>query len=158
MIKKDMEIIDFSVLEEIILRNRIAVLGLCCDNIPYVVTLSYGYDKNDKLLYFHCAKQGQKINYLRENSNVCLTIIDDPGNAEDECGHSFRSVVIKGEMLFVEDEEEMIKGIKVMLGHFEKNPERIMKKIDEKSKTWLNTQMLKIKVNDITGKERNIQK
>lgn len=43
------------------------------------VNLSYGYDESSRALYFHGAKAGLKIDFLKTNSHVCLTIIDDRG-------------------------------------------------------------------------------
>ena len=51
-------------------------------------------------------KHGKKIDFLKDNPQVCITIIDDWGSREDECSHSYRSVVIKGKMIFVDDEDE----------------------------------------------------
>ena len=158
IIRNDREITDPGLLEDIIKRNRISVIGMCRNNEPYVVTLSYGYDRDEKMIYFHCAKEGQKIEFLKTNPEVCITIIDDRGKAEDECDHSYRSVVIKGKMIFADKEEEKLKAVKVLIRHFEKNPERLMKKVDSNSGLWQRTQMLKIRATDITGKEKALKK
>ena len=46
---------------------------------PYVVTMNYGYDRGGRALYFHCAKEGLKTDFVRENPNVCATVIEDLG-------------------------------------------------------------------------------
>jgi uncharacterized protein len=155
--RTDREITNPEALEEIIKRNRIAVIGMCRKNEPYVVTLSYGYESNEKMIYFHCAKKGQKIDFLKDNPNVCITIIDDHGKKEDECSHSYRSVVIKGKMVFVDNEQEKINAVRILINHFEKNPGKLMEKVETNSGLWQRTQMLKIRLNRVTGKEKTLK-
>lgn len=152
--RNDRELTDPVILENIIKRNRIAVIGMCRDNEPYVVTMSYGYDRN--AIYFHCAKQGQKIDFLKENPNVCMTVIDDSGKKEDGCEHSYRSVLIKGKISFLDNEDDKIRAVKILIKHFEKDPERMIEKVDSDSGLWQRTQMLKLNVDTITGKEKII--
>ena len=110
MLRKAREIKNFNSMEKIIKENKFAVIGLCSNNEPYIVTLSYGYDEKNKYLYFRCAKKGQKIDFLKSNPKVCLTILDDKGFIENECEHSYRSVVIKGKMEFVDNENDKINA------------------------------------------------
>lgn len=58
---------------------RTASVAMIDRNVPYVVPLSYGYElKEDSLvLYFHCAKEGRKLNILRCNDKVCFTIFNE---------------------------------------------------------------------------------
>ncbi len=158
MLRTDREIKDFNLKENIIKNNKYAILGICKDNDPYVVTLSYGYDEKNKYLYFHGSKKGQKIDFLKSNPKVCLTILDDKGFFENQCGHSFRSVIIKGTIEFINEEAKKIETIKILLNHFEKDIKKMMTKVNQKSDTWLNTEIFRLKVNNITGKERNIIK
>ena len=58
MRKKEYQITDFREIENIIESGLICRLGLCNDNIPYVVPLNFGY--KDKVLYFHSAPEGKK--------------------------------------------------------------------------------------------------
>jgi len=85
-----------------------------------------------------------------------LTIIDDKGFIENECGHSYRSVVKKGEMTIIDDDEERVQAVKVLIDHFEKSPDRMMKKVNTKSTTWQDTAMFKFQIQEITGKERDV--
>jgi nitroimidazol reductase NimA-like FMN-containing flavoprotein (pyridoxamine 5'-phosphate oxidase superfamily) len=47
----------------IIKNGKFAVISMCRDNEPYIVTLSYGYDLEKKTLYFHCAQKGLKLDF-----------------------------------------------------------------------------------------------
>lgn len=74
---------------------------MCRKNEPYIVTLSYGFDKTKNAFYLHSALKGLKYEFLRENSSVCATIIDDKGYMINECAHAYRSLVVWGKMCLV---------------------------------------------------------
>jgi nitroimidazol reductase NimA-like FMN-containing flavoprotein (pyridoxamine 5'-phosphate oxidase superfamily) len=152
--RSDREISDQRLLYEIVERNRIAVLALCRDGDPYIVTLSYGFGQKEGSLYFHCARSGLKIDFLRSNPKVCATIIEDQGFVDEECDHAFCSVVIRGSIKFVDDEADKLAGITIITKHFEKNPERMLAKANVSNPGWLNTQILKLRIDEITGKKR----
>jgi len=143
-------------LKQIIKKCKYATIAMCKNNEPYLVTLSYGYDELNNSLYFHGLNEGQKIDFLKFNPSVCMTIIDDKGYIENECGHSYRSIVIRGKIEFINDETKRIYGIKILINHFEKNPDLMMKKVNEQSTTWVKTQILKLNIDEIVGKERSI--
>ncbi len=46
--------------------GKYAVISMCADNEPYIVTLSYGYDELKNTLYFHSAKHGLKLDFINK--------------------------------------------------------------------------------------------
>ena len=96
MRRKDRKINDENVLYDIVNKGQFAVLALCRKNEPYCVTLSYGFEKARRTLYFHAANTGLKLDILKENPEVCLTIIEDNGYLKTVCSHAYRTVVIRG--------------------------------------------------------------
>ena len=104
---------------------------MCKTNEPYIVTLSYGYDNERHTLYFHCAKEGQKIDFIKFNPNVCGTVIEENGY-KDGCGQAFRSVVFRGKMEIVETLEEKKRGLEILIDHLEKDPTTIKDKFLKK--------------------------
>jgi uncharacterized protein len=156
MRRKDRQITDPAVLDQIISKGQFAVLALCRENEPYCVTLSYGYDPSEKSLYFHAAKIGLKLDFLRANSRVCLTIIEDNGYIKTVCSHAYRTVVVRGTMELLEIEEEKVKAIMTMIRQYEENSEKQIAKISPQNAEWNNTQMLRLRIEEITGKERSV--
>jgi uncharacterized protein len=79
-----------------ILNSRTAgVLGVSGDDgYPYTVPVSYAYE--DGKLYFHCAKQGHKIDSIQRNDKVSLCVIDQDKIIPQELTTYFRSVIIFG--------------------------------------------------------------
>jgi hypothetical protein len=70
--RTDREIANQAELYEIIERNKYATLALCFNNEPYIVTLTYGFDKITKSLYFHCGKEGLKLDFIKRTQTLAL--------------------------------------------------------------------------------------
>ncbi len=153
--RAEREIKDVRELQSIIERGRYAVVGLSRNNEPYVVTLSYGYDKVENVLYFHCGKIGQKIDFLRSNPLACATIIDIDGKDTDTCDHPYTSVILRGAMHFVNDGKEMDRAIRLMISHLEKTrADYFYAKLQPGNKGYDNMQVLKMMIDSMTGKAR----
>ncbi|MBA7577173.1 hypothetical protein ES708_19019 [subsurface metagenome] len=64
-------------------KSQYITIAMCHNNIPYLVTLSHGYDREENCIFFHCASEGKKVDILTENSNIWGQAIIDHGYAED---------------------------------------------------------------------------
>ncbi|MDE6699351.1 MAG: pyridoxamine 5'-phosphate oxidase family protein, partial [Lachnospiraceae bacterium] len=69
MRRKDREINDIKTITSILDMCKTASIAMIDSDAPYVVPLSYGYEmkENILILYFHCAKEGRKIDILKCN-------------------------------------------------------------------------------------------
>lgn len=121
MRKSQREIKDKSEVLKIIEECQTMRLGLCGQGgYPYVVPLSYGYKWEDGILYiyFHCAKEGKKIDLLVQNNKVCLEV--DALNSYASTGSSvtadYKSVIMFGvaEEVFC---AAAIEGLELLLSH-----------------------------------------
>ena len=153
--RSEREITDSKEFSAILSKCKYAVIALCTNNQPYIVTLSYGYDETENALYFHCAKEGQKIDFIKTNPNACATIIEDDGFDANSCDHSYRSLVIRGAIEFVDKRGEIDHAIQLMILQLEKNePEKFMEKLKVGNKSYDNLQILRMNIDHITGKVR----
>ncbi len=122
MRRKDREIKDIKEIINILDNCKTAHLAMVDKGMPYVVPLSYGYElvEGQITLYFHSAKEGRKLDILKENSNVCFEISceGEPQQAEIPCnsGYFYSSIIGNGKAVFVEDEAEKCKGLRLMFG------------------------------------------
>ena len=144
---------DPNIIKDIIRNGRYATLALSRMNEPYIITLNYGYDSETQCMYFHTAKRGLKLEFLKENPNVCGTIIEDKGYKQGLCTHAYRSVVFTGQIEILEDQDRIIAGIEVMLNHLENDPEIMRKRLHDRKETYNGIYILRLIVSDITGKE-----
>ncbi|MDP4269334.1 MAG: pyridoxamine 5'-phosphate oxidase family protein [Bacteroidota bacterium] len=138
---------------EILKNGKYSVISMCRDNEPYIVTLSYGFDSENKTLYFHCAPQGLKLDFIGANSQVCATVIEDGGYVINECGHNYRTVVFWGIMTIVTDLEEKIHGMSVLLNHLESDSMVIKDKLFKSNDYHSKMVVLKLDITQIHGKE-----
>ncbi len=58
----------------ILKKCKIMRLGLCGNGFPYIVPMNFGYDFDDTAitLYLHGAREGKKLDLIRENPNACF--------------------------------------------------------------------------------------
>lgn len=152
MRKVEKEIKDKKELNKILKSGKFATISLCKENEPYIITLSYGYDVSKHAFYFHCAKEGQKIDFIKANPYVCGTIIEDNGY-EDGCGQAFRSIIFRGKMVIIEELEEKRYGFDILINQLETDPIAIKNKFLKKDTTYENSGMLRLDLTDISGKE-----
>jgi nitroimidazol reductase NimA-like FMN-containing flavoprotein (pyridoxamine 5'-phosphate oxidase superfamily) len=105
MRRTDKEITEREAIDTIIVRSQICRLGLCDDGMAYIVPLCFGYD--GKSLYFHCAREGRKIDILEKNNRVCFEFDIDTEvvRGDKACNFSmrYRSVMGEGRAHFVEE-------------------------------------------------------
>ncbi len=152
MQKKDREVTDKSIIEQILKNGKYATISMCRMEEPYIVTLSYGFDEDKNALYFHSANLGLKLDILKDNSNVCGAIIEDLGYNKSACSHKYRSIVFWGEMMIIQDIEEKKHGFNVLLNHLEENPREMKKKFLKNEQSYADTCIMRLCIKKITGK------
>lgn len=86
------------------------------EDTPYCLPLSFV--RAEKSLYFHCAKEGRKIDLLRANPKVCVTFIgyDSPTyQAEDNNFTTlFASAIVTGSAHEVTEDDEKIEALRAL--------------------------------------------
>lgn len=149
MRRKDREIFNEEI-DEILVNGEYGILSTINENgYPYTVPLSYVY--YDKCIYFHCAREGQKLENINKNPKVSFCVVVNTEVLPDKFSTKYKSVIAFGEASEVSDEIketvlfETIK--KYSKGFLEEG-----KKYIEKGKA--HTKIIKIDIQHITGKAR----
>ena len=70
---------------------------------PYGVPMNYVLV--DNMIYFHCAREGHKLDAVRANEKVCFTVLSEPIKNPGEWWNCFTSVICFGRISEVKDEE-----------------------------------------------------
>jgi uncharacterized protein len=154
MRKKDREIKDTKELEEILQKADVCRIAFAVDGVPYIVAMNYGYIWKDRLtLYFHCAKEGKKLELMEKNNMVCfeMDIDHELVEAENACdwGMKYRSIVGLGSLAGITDEEEKKKGLDCIMDHYGFSGKK------EYNEKVLNlTAVLRLTVTEFTGKKK----
>jgi nitroimidazol reductase NimA-like FMN-containing flavoprotein (pyridoxamine 5'-phosphate oxidase superfamily) len=122
MRRKDKEVTDQRIIQELLSTAEICRLVMVDDGEPYVVPLNYGF--RDNALYVHSAAAGRKINILKRNNRVCFEVESDSVivRHEEAChwGTKSRSIIGYGRVEIVTDYEEKKRGLDIILAHYGK--------------------------------------
>ena len=156
MLKSECEINDPNIIKKVLMDGKFLTIALSLHGQPYILTLNYGYDATEQTLYFHTAKRGLKLEIIGKNPLACGTVIEDHGYISEVCSHAYKSVVFTGEIEVLEDRAEKRLGLEVMLNHLEKEPSIIKKRLLARGETYDNVVIMRLKIDEITGKEGNI--
>lgn len=104
-------------MEKILTESSSGVLALQGDeDYPYAVPLSHVYF--DGKLYFHCAKEGHKIDAINRNPKASYCIVWQDEIIPEEYTTYFQSVIAFGKIYFVTDPEEKIKAAEALVEKF----------------------------------------
>ena len=149
MRRTDKEIVSRKEIDEIIRGSQVCRIALAMDNIPYIVPVSFGYDHNS--IYIHTAIEGKKLNYIRNNNNVCfefernVALIKDPNNA-CKWTFSYESVIGLGTIYELDSKEQIRNGLNAIMRQYS-------------GREWIfaedkltNIKVWRIEINSITGK------
>ena len=152
MRKSDREIRDYNEILRLLDECQTIRLALHDEPYPYVVPLSYGWEERDEKLfvYFHCAKEGKKLDLIAKNANVCFEA--DCLAGYKSTGHGvtadYRSLVAFGKAERVYG-EELVRGLELLLKHC-----RIEGYSARECAAMDITAVVRITVDGITGKRR----
>lgn len=109
-------------------------IAMSHNNEPYLVTLNHGYDREKNCIYFHCAREGKKVDILTNNNVVWGQAIEDHGYAEGSCDHLYATTQFKGQVSFIEDVKEKELALRIIIKSLEPDPQTVIDdQITEKS-------------------------
>ncbi len=155
MRRSDKEITDPETLKKILKTAQYVTIAMSMDGRPYLVSLSHGYDESRNCIYFHCAKEGKKLDYLRSNNSVWGQVVLDHGysQAEDPCesNYLFASVHFSGKVTFIEEPEEKRHAFECLIRQLNNSPQPLMARLasDGIVKTFIG----RIDIDFMTGKK-----
>lgn len=154
---KDKAIIDTNELAKILSDAKYVTLAMCNQNEPYLAVLSHGFDKKNRCLYFHCAPEGKKIDFLKVNPLIWGIAIKDDGYARKKCNHYYRSVMFKGYVKLLETNDEKRNAFKTMVDTLEDADPEMKKKIETTDKLG-KVAVFRVKIEYWSGKRNELGK
>ena len=121
MTKREYKITDEAQIRDVLDSAKVLRLGIAVDNEPYIIPLNYGYtlENGELKLYLHSAVQGNKLDLLRKNPNVCFELDCDlipfEGRVACQYGLSYSAVSGRGRAVLIEDVEEKMEGMSILM-------------------------------------------
>ena len=119
--RREREVTDINEILGILDRAKIVHVGMIDADSPYIVPMNYGYTmENGKLtLYLHGAKEGRKLDILRQNPKAFIEIDTDivPFEGITAChyGVGYSSVMGEGIAELVEDAEGKKEALSILM-------------------------------------------
>jgi Predicted flavin-nucleotide-binding protein len=146
MRRNDREISDLGEIESIIQRADICRLAFCDRGKPYVVPLCFGYRR--EAIYFHSAREGRKLDMIRNNRQVCFEMDIDQEliRSIDRCSMRYRSVIGSGLARIVEERDVMAEALDLIMRHYRQEP------FIYSEETLESTVIIKVEIEELTGK------
>lgn len=150
MKRPEKQIIDNKMLETILNESIICRIGMCKDNMPYVVPMNFAH--HDNVLYLHAAKTGRKMTIINENPNVCFEMEHktEVTSAPTSCGWSMKyySIIGHGIASFVTDAEDKAEALDLLMekyagGKRNSYPDEVLGKVA----------IIRIDITGMTGKK-----
>ena len=118
------------------------------DDTPYVTPINFVYLNG--AIYFHCVKEGHKIENIKYNKNICFNVVDSVELIPEKFSTKFRSAMVFGTIEIVEDADEKRTSICAIAEKFSPDyHDEGLKYIDS---AFDNIYMLKVNIDRITGK------
>jgi len=117
------EIRDTQVIDEILKTATIGRLGtIGNDGFPYITPVNYAYWQD--AIYFHCAKEGEKLDNIRRDARVCFEIdlplayLDtqyDSSMPSCSVTQFYQSIIIRGMAELVEEREQKVGALNALM-------------------------------------------
>ena len=120
MRKAKQEITDRAELEEILAKAEVLYLALHDEPAPYVIPLNFG--SADGALWFHCAREGTKLDLIRRDPRVGFSVVVDArvvaGAAACDFSATGRSVVGRGTARICDEPAERRRGLDALMRRY----------------------------------------
>lgn len=136
--------------EEILKKGNEGVLALLGDDdYPYTVPMNYVY--TDGKIYFHCAKEGHKIDSVKKCDKASFCVISKNDIVPAEYTTYYESVIAFGRIHIIEDEDLKRKAINALcIRYVPKSSDTERKLMIDKY--WNALCMMELSIEKLTGK------
>ena len=153
MRRNDKEITDPQKVEAILKKAQIIHIGMLDGDRPYIIPLNFGYA--DNTIYFHCAREGKKLDLIKLNNTVCFQTQIDVRvlNADHvpDCTTYYKSVIGYGRAHIIEDAREKKQAADILMDQYLPDDEKGRK--HQYGKCMKDVCMVKIEIDSMTGKQ-----
>jgi nitroimidazol reductase NimA-like FMN-containing flavoprotein (pyridoxamine 5'-phosphate oxidase superfamily) len=148
MRRQDRKISDGETME-ILRKGEFGILSMITNNGGYGIPLNFALKNNE--IYFHCAIEGSKLDYLRNNNKVSFCVVGNTEVLPSKFGTMYESAIAFGSVTEVEGEEKhdaLILIIEKYSGDYIHEGKEYIDKFYDKVK------VIKLSIESISGKSR----
>jgi uncharacterized protein len=155
MRRLDREIKDGKALRQLLSHSKYFVLSMADGGEPYAVPLGYVYDEGENTVYFHCAKEGKKTEFLKKNPRVWGVVVLDEGIMEGGCVNLYASAMFSGKAEWISDATEKAKIMGLLAEKLSRDVEGTKQRLQKMQGAGglpAGVVFAKIRVEELTGK------
>ena len=136
--------------EKILKRGTSGVLALGGgEEYPYAVPISYVYQ--DGKIYFHSAREGQKVDAVRKWGKASFCVVDADQVMPEEYTTYYRSAIAFGRIRILTDKTEILQALQLLADRYLPGGRRFGE--EELQQKYPSLSMLEMEVEHLTGKE-----
>jgi len=118
------------------------------DGYPYAVPLNFAY--KDGRIYFHCAREGHKLDGLRQDSRISFCVVEEDRIVPRLLATDYRSAIAFGRAKVLTDDGEIRRALDLINGKYASAyPEEARIEIEKALKAVI---CVEITVEHMTGK------
>lgn len=128
-------------------RGVLSVMGE--DGYPYGFPMNFTYDEKEEKIYFHCAKEGYKIDALRQNNKASFCVYDKGYRKEGEWPLNIQSVIVFGSIAFVSNPQKTEQKVRELGLKYYPTAESVEVEIKN---AVARVQLLEMTIDHMTGK------
>jgi nitroimidazol reductase NimA-like FMN-containing flavoprotein (pyridoxamine 5'-phosphate oxidase superfamily) len=118
------------------------------DGYPYTVPLNFHYQ--DGKLFFHCAREGHKLDGIRKNDKVSFCVVGKDTVVPRSFATNYRSVIIFGRARIINDDEGRRSVLQGLIDKY--SPGLREEGEREIEKDWDRVCIVEVRVVHMTGK------
>lgn len=120
--------------------------------IGYPYSVPVNYVAIDNKIYLHSATKGHKIRNIEKNNKVCFTVISKNEIIQSKFSTDFESVIVFGKAKLIKPNKDILMALihKYSFNFIEKGKAYV-------DHSYLDTQLIEIEIEYITGKSRKKQ-
>lgn len=156
MRRVDREIKDQKALKRLLSHSNYFILSLADGPEPYAVPLGYVYDESANSVYFHCAKEGRKIEIIKRNPRAWGLVVLDEGIIAGACVNMYASAMFSGRVEFVQDDAEKRRAMTLIAEKLSRDVEGVKQRLEKifggEGTARPNVVFAKIRLEELTGK------
>ena len=119
----DREITDKAEIVDVLSRCDTVRIGMRGEEYPYVVPVSFGVETEDgvPVVYFHCAKEGLKVDLLKKDPRVCVEgdIFIRVERTQRGITARYESVIGFGRCELLTGPADVLHGLRVVTDHYD---------------------------------------
>lgn len=119
------------------------------DGYPYALPIDFYYNEDKNKIYFHCAKEGHKLDAIRADNRVSFCVYDKGFRKDGDWALNITSVIIFGRIRIIDDPDETLVTVRKFGEKFFPTQKELD---DEILRSLARVQMLELTPDHMTGK------